>query len=541
MNGKTAIGRVALLLAGFGGLTERAGGGELDARPDALVVRLVHPDRQAAELLRLFDGARWSDPAAALAAWNQRTDNAVPISKPAEAVIALFNREMAAEWRAFDAAELRVNVNASTGGLKWFAIVRRDDGTLAAAITAMRLTYPEDRPLEIDGRERPVARLGRSGVPLGCAVGTAVVVAGSREQLMRGVGLAADARKTPDADDAHGLASPGKPDSGTLFRLDPARISIPRSAPLTQRVAVEALNALGCRSVEGAAFLKDGALSLDVATTLDEQNHRPAAAHPRTVNRAWLETLPADGLTAMVSLAIDPDPAAWDRAFAVADRVERIDPARAGLAPLRTRLNLLAAGAGVKLEADVRPHVRGVTIGVFGDPDDPGRVSGGLIVLHLDGREAAERLVRQSADRIGAGAGARAVSIRTRDRDIRIAWGDAVRARKRDDRPARDHSLAAVCGDWAAEGCGPPARVGAFWPGRLWRPSRTLTVPPPALRVVGDDPPVVWWGWSEPAREHDLFRWTGLRRRIRAFLEVFPPVPVPDATPPRRTALGVRP
>lgn len=200
-------------------------------------------------------------------------------------------------------------------------------------------------------------------------------------------------------------------------------------------------------------------ISLDVATTLDEQNHRPAAAHPRTVNRAWLETLPADGLTAMVSLAIDPDPAAWDRAFAVADRVERIDPARAGLAPLRTRLNLLAAGAGVKLEADVRPHVRGVTIGVFGDPDDPGRVSGGLIVLHLDGREAAERLVRQSADRIGAGAGARAVSIRTRDRDIRIAWGDAVRA-QRDDRPARDHSLAAVCGDWAAEGCGPPVRRG---------------------------------------------------------------------------------
>ena len=59
----------------------------------------------------------------------------------------------------------------------------------------------------------------------------------------------------------------------------------------------------------------------------------------------------------MASLAIDPDPASWDLAFAAVDRIERVDPARSRLAPLRTRLNLLAMGAGVQLEGDLRPHV----------------------------------------------------------------------------------------------------------------------------------------------------------------------------------------
>ena len=231
----------------------------------------------------------------------------------------------------------------------------------------------------------------------------------------------------------------------------------------------------------------------------------------------------------MISMAIDPQPGSWDWAFAVADRVERADPARAGLAPLRSRLNLLLAAAGIKLEADLHPHLRGLSACLIGAPDRPGRVTGGLIVLHLDDPSVADRLARGASPRLGAilggNAAARAVTIRSRSRDVRIGWGDGAAAANAD-RPEPGRSLAAVCGGWAEDGRQPPARVGACWPSRLWRPGGMSELPPSALRVLADDPPVVWWGWSEPGVEHDLFQWRGLRERVRRFLDALPPAHV---------------
>src|SRR5262249_37397721 len=139
MSSMRGVVRVALALAVLGGSRGRAGEGESTAGGEVFVARLVRPDRQAAEMLRLFQGARWSDPAAALAAWKQGTRDAVSLGKPAEAVIALFNPEMIAEWRALDGAELRIGLEHATGELGWLAILPRDDGTVAAGITAMRL------------------------------------------------------------------------------------------------------------------------------------------------------------------------------------------------------------------------------------------------------------------------------------------------------------------------------------------------------------------------------------------------------------------
>ena len=45
--------------------------GEPSEKGMPLLVRLVHPDRQAAEFLRLFEGSRTTSPAAALATWKQ--------------------------------------------------------------------------------------------------------------------------------------------------------------------------------------------------------------------------------------------------------------------------------------------------------------------------------------------------------------------------------------------------------------------------------------------------------------------------------------
>ncbi len=540
MERRWGLMRLGFVAAGM--LVRAAVAGDGDAeKKAAFVARVVHPDRQAAEVLRLFDGARWPDPAAALAAWKQARAGGpdVPMNKPAEAVIAMFNPEMVREWRAFDGAEVRVDVQPAGGRLEWFARVPHDDGVLAAGVTAMRLSYPEDRPLTIGGREHPVARLSRSGLPLAGQDGSVVVIAGSRDSLLRGLEIGtgpavgrADLSREPGGP---GAALPS-PDSGLVFRLLPGELPALRELGLAPARAVEALRAIGCRRVDGTACLKDGTLALDVRSAIDGAPARPGEVvpDPPAVDPAWLASLPSAGVMAAVSMAIDPRAPAWERTFALADRVERVDPARAGLSPVRVRLNLLAAAAGLKLEGDLLPHLRGASVVLFGQPDRPGRVTGALVVLHLDDPEVARRVVRDSSARLaavlsgrtpapdGGDPAARAVVIRALGGEIRVAWGDARTVATADKAPPAGHSLADVCCGWLAEGRAAPSRVGAFWPGRLWQPTGRTPWPGDSLQALADDPPAVWWGWTEPAAAHDLVRWRGLNDRVRRFLATLP-------------------
>jgi hypothetical protein len=48
-----------------------------------------------------------------------------------------------------------------------------------------------------------------------------------------------------------------------------------------------------------------------------------------------------------------------------------------------------------------------------------------------------------------------------------------------------------------------------------------------AVRALADDPPVIWWGWREAGREHDLLRWAGLGDRVRRVLATLPGEAVP--------------
>ncbi len=309
----------------------------------------------------------------------------------------MFNPEMVREWRIFDAAELRLDFDPVSGSPRWFAIVPHDDGTLAAGITASRLTYPDDEPLRDEGRELPVARLGRSGVPLACLVGSTLIVANSRAEVLRGV------RATPAQSRVGGEPTARPIDSGLIFRLDPDRITMPRSGALGWRRAVEVLHGLDCGRVEGNVAIQAGRLTVEVVTTLEgREPPRRDGTKPPVVERAWLAHVPSTNVIAMISMAIDPDPASWDRAFGLADRVERVNPARAGVAPLRTRLNLLAATVGVQPEADLWPHLRGLSACLWGDPRQPGRPVGGLLVLHLDEESSRRRLTREFAPRFGS-------------------------------------------------------------------------------------------------------------------------------------------
>ena len=128
---------------------------------------------------------------------------------------------------------------------------------------------------------------------------------------------------------------------------------------------------------------------------------------------------------AVMTLAFRPTEEFWRSAFALADRVEKTDPARAQVAPLRIRLSLMARTAGVRFEADVLQHLRGITLAVFGGPNRPGRATGGLATLHFASETAAARVVALAGPGLAKVVG-REVSIWQNGRDGFVAWGSGV-------------------------------------------------------------------------------------------------------------------
>ena len=194
---------------------------------ETLVIRLVHPERQAAEVLSLFEGSPAPHPAAALAAWKRATRDPDRLGKPLEAVIALFNPEMAREWGVLHEAELRLDFSAAGGKPRWYAVVPRDDGTVAAAVTAQRLTDggPEP-PLGEKGSGSGVERLGPPGSTVATQIGDTLFLGSSRDELMRH-SVECEAKPCAPVD------QPGKSRGiGRRWRFGPARFgSALRSRP----------------------------------------------------------------------------------------------------------------------------------------------------------------------------------------------------------------------------------------------------------------------------------------------------------------------
>jgi hypothetical protein len=456
---------------------------------DALTVRLCRPDRQCERLIALFEGARAPHPAAALASWKRGGGASRSLGKPLEAAIAALNPEMARELRLLDGAELGIGLDAA-GPLRWHAALPRDDGTFAALGTALVLTDGgSDPPLGAV----PVDRLGPPGAPLMARTAGALVVAGTRDDLRA----------------ALELVPPGPParpalETGVLVRLVPGALRS-SGGPTIQRLA-EALLAAGVRQLDGEIVLEGEALAL-VAIGQLEGPPPPAAA--RVIDPAWLDWVPASGVLGAMAAAPDPRPAAWDALFAAADRIEKADPARAQVAPLRTRLNLLSLAAGVRPEADLWPALRGVSAGVRADP--AGQIDGALLALHAADPAAAERMARglipglvrslgvapgddpgppEAGDalRLGRPSG-RPLDLCRREATVLIAWGtrmlgDALDARDHPERSAGP----AIRALWGARR---PQRAGAFWPSRL---SGRAAAGSPAASALAGAAPVLWWG-----------------------------------------------
>jgi len=501
--------RLTLLIVLLG-----AGGAWADDPTGAVTIRWIHPDRQVEQVLALFQGARAPHPAAALSAWRCATRDAGSLGKPIEGLIALFNPEMVREFRSLDEAKVGIGIDPATGQIRWYAVAPNDDGTFASVATALVLTEGGAAP-PFEGIG--VDRLGPDGAALLARVPGVLTLVGSREDLPEAIRQAgADVLARPDVD------------SGLCFHLDPRRLATTGSVPL--RRIVEAVRGLELSDVEGLFALRGDAVALTLSSRFEKDQ-----ATGGTLDPAWLEWLPAEGVQATFAVALDSKPESWDAAFAWADRIDRADPARAQVAPLRTRLNLLAITAGVRLEVDLWPKLRGVS--GYSLSDAEGRVVGGLLALHLVDEGSAQRLATEvlprAVNRLSRGkpkeappaslpdgaqwlgtVSERPLSVLLRGSTLLVGWGETTLSAALAAKARPEHSAAVLLKGAPCKTT--PRRAAAFWPGGL------------GSSKLSDAPPVVWWGWDEKGMTHDVVRWEGLHGVVVRYLERLPLQPPTD-------------
>ncbi|WP_165220176.1 hypothetical protein [Aquisphaera insulae] len=533
MNRAGWILRVLLPVA-MAGMSAGARAG--DEPGDAIVIKLVRPEGQAAAILDLFDGARASSPAAALSRWKRASIEPGRLGKPLEAVIAVFNPAMAPEWKTLDGTTVAAGLDASKGSLRWRMHLPHDDGSIASLLTAMRLSGGGDEaPL---GASRVATeRLGATGA-VASRSADGLDIAGSRADLERELRDRGSGESLPFPGAGRDVAS------GLLFRIEPSRLPEPQQSSDATRRAIALANGLGCRALDGSLAVRGDAIGLEVAGRLDEHSPFGRVRGGRPIDPAWLAFAPADA-PAVLCLAAGDGPAYWDSIFRLADRVDRAPPARAGMAPLRTRLTLLAATAGARLEADLWPHLKGLTLVVLADPSMAPRLG---LALHMDGEPSARALVLQTLPRLAVLWGGRdrkepapnpaattrlgqvrgrPIEVSARGSTVVVGWGAEVVSAllASAERPAS--GLVARLERESARDArrGLPNRVGLFQPGRVRLPVAGLDGHSPLSDTLAEGSPLVWAGWSSGDDSFDRLEWADLKPLVRRFLEKIPLAP----------------
>jgi len=289
---------------------------------------------------------------------------------------------------------------------------------------------------------------------------------------------------------------------------------------LAGRRWAEAARVTRCLAISGQARIEGGTLGAGLVGRFGSIPPALPAIDP-----GWLDAIPARGPFAAFGFRVDPRPESWDAVFDLIDRVERVEPERANVASTRIRAALAARAAGVRLEADVWPHLQGVSgwVGVAeGAPDRA------LVAIHLDDPAAAGRILggikgrRAEADHgfdeaVDVGpVGGRPLRVIRRAASLFVAWGnrawpeslDAINHPERSARPWLGSSRTGP----------PPSRVGAFWVDQIPR------VPPntPLASSLAEGPPIRWAGWNEADRTRDEVWVDGLGATVRRFLDRIP-------------------
>jgi hypothetical protein len=475
-----------------------------------LHVRLARPLLQGQRILALFDGTRAANPAAALAAYRRAKGGASGLSKGAEAGIAMFNPLMINELPLVDDATFDLAQGAD-GRIVWNAAIPHDDGSIDALATAMALTDGAALP-PLDGFA--VDRLGKPGAPLMTKGRAALIVASSIEGVKAGL-------------ERSRTAEPPITDSGVILHLNPKAMAA--TGTLNARRVGESILGLGIQTLDAAIGIEG-----DTALAIVRGRYDVAPGPGPTIDPKWLDAIPATDTVVAFALAIDPSSKAWHDLFALADRVEKVDPARAGVAPVGLRVGLIFRSARVRPDADLWPILKGVSGFVTASAE--GKANGALIRLHTRDAASASRLADETIPRIvfslrlktaktpgtfGFVAGGRTIAVHVRDDSVLLAWGETLPARS----AASAANPATSVGPALASAPGTlPRRLVAFWPGRL-----------PAL-AVPDAQPVVWTGRIDGTQSIDQIRWTGLKPLVKRILDRLPLDPPPDVATPTPTA-----
>ncbi|WP_168221775.1 hypothetical protein [Aquisphaera giovannonii] len=526
---------MCLAVASASGTAASAPAGDDAGEP--IVVEAVHPEGLAAALIGLFDGARAPHPAAALSRWKRAGAEPGRLAKPLEAAIAVFNPEMAPEWKALDGATLAAGLDPSRGSLRWRIHIPHDDGSIASLLTAMRLSGgSDDEPL--GEAKLPVERLG-SGSAVACRGDAGLDVAASRADLERAI-RGREAGRIPRAG---GAGAPGVP--GLAFRIEPAKLPEPEQANDATRRAVALARGLGCRSLDGTLAVRGDAIGLEIAGRLDPSSPLGRGPGGRAIEPAWLALAPDDA-AAVLCLATGDGPGYWDALFRLADRVDRAPPARAGMAPLRTRLALLTAAAGAKVEADLWPHLRGLTLVLLAHPSTEPTIG---LAFHMDSETSARVLIEQTLPRLatlwGGGrgkagpagppgegkhlgrVGSRPLEAASRGSTVVLGWGDGVLAALLDaaEKPANGWTARVEREASRQPGRALPDRVGFLQPGRVRIPIKRWAGPSPLEESLAEGAPLVWAGWTRGEDSFDRVEWADLKSLIRRFLERIPLAP----------------
>ena len=190
---------------------------------ETLVIRLVHPDRQAAAVLKLFDGAGVAHPAAALAGWKRTARDPDHLGKPLEAAIAMFNPEMAPEWKVLHDAELRLDMERPMASRAGMPSCRATTGRFRPRHGQRVTTVPGSLRSPTRGRISPSERLGPAGAILAHRPAISVVLGSSPDELLRGlrrIGVVALA--TESVADRHRKVKVDRPSPGPGTVLIPA-------------------------------------------------------------------------------------------------------------------------------------------------------------------------------------------------------------------------------------------------------------------------------------------------------------------------------
>jgi hypothetical protein len=343
---------------------------------------------------------------------------------------------------------------------------------------------------------------------------------------------------------------------GLIFRVEPEGLFDSARGSLALCRAIELARGLGCRSTTGILRLVGDQARLELASNLDPACplSRERAARP-TLDLDALAYLPASETAAFVSFAAGQGPAFWDGAFALADRLDRADPARAKLAPLRTRINLLATAAGAQLEAELWPHVQCVTSALLVNAQCADQSYRAVAILQLDEDAAASRVAADLLPRLASLArrdtwksrpdppgstnvagstglvtvqapvriGGQPLQFAALGRRVLVGWGDRALESmfQAADRP--EHSVRhGIEEAYTGSSSQPPGRLLCVWPGRVRLPLKGLDGTTPLVQCLSQGPPIVWAGWNIGGQARDLISWCGLNGLVRRFLEAIP-------------------